>query len=67
MTDMLGLSLVFLILIGIVVIDRWQEKSGKRLVEQPWFPAARWAAIGFAVIGLFFILLRAIYQAKTGM
>lgn len=67
MTDILGLSLVFLILAGIVIVDRWQEKTGKKIADQSWFPVAKWAAIGFAAIVFFFILLRAIYLARTGM
>lgn len=64
---MLGLSLVFLILVGIVAVDRWQERTGKKLTDQPWFPAAKWAVIGSAIIGFFLTLIRAIYLTKTSM
>ncbi|GAV20793.1 hypothetical protein MMIC_P1767 [Mariprofundus micogutta] len=65
MNNAIGLFLVFAILVSVVLVTNWQEKTGKKLSDFTWYRYVKWAVIGVVGFSVLMTLVLAIYGAAT--
>ncbi|ATX82477.1 hypothetical protein Ga0123462_1619 [Mariprofundus ferrinatatus] len=65
MNNAIGIILVFFILVAVVVVTNWQEKTGKKLSDFTWYRYAKWLVLSVLVLGVLSVLILSIYGAAT--
>ncbi len=65
MNNATGLFLVFAILVSVVLVTNWQEKTGKKLSDFKWYTYSKWIVVGIVGFSVLMTLLLAIYGAAT--
>jgi len=63
MNNAIGLILVFFILVAVVVVTNWQEKTGKKLSDYKWYRYAKWLVLGILILGVASIVILSMYGA----
>jgi len=63
MNNAIGLFLVFGILVAVVLVTNWQNKTGKKLSDFVWYRYAKMVVVGLLVLGAGSIVLLSIYGA----
>mgnify|MGYP000108840449 CR=1 FL=1 len=63
MNNAIGLFLVFGILVAVVLVTNWQNKTGKKLSDFTWYRYAKMVVVGLLVLGAGSIVLLSIYGA----
>jgi len=65
MNNAIGLFLVFAILVSVVLVTNWQEKTGKKLSDFTWYKYVKWTVVGIVGFSVLLTLVLAIYGAAT--
>lgn len=64
MNNAIGIIFVFFILVAIVLVTNWQEKTGKKLSDFGWYKYAKWTVLGALILGTVSILILSMYGAS---
>jgi len=61
MNNAIGLFLVLAILVAVVLVTNWQNKTGKKLSDFTWYRYVKMVVVGLLVLGAGSIVLLSIY------
>ncbi|OIO70763.1 MAG: hypothetical protein AUJ57_08170 [Zetaproteobacteria bacterium CG1_02_53_45] len=63
MNNAIGLFLVFAILVAVVLVTNWQEKTGKKLSDYKWYNYGKWIVLSIIIFSVVVTVLLAMYGA----